>query len=311
MGPVLPWLPWLRQPQTAARLLSACVSTRPQYLSRTIPPSTVVISSFTRWDARLEETFRLLLASGTWACREDAREAALDQIFLPICLRGFGIRRMARVAPSFTSGETEQIDPTLRTALEGLPFNILSLLPSWPSCASASPDSLFCRSEPSSGGACFRGRGLRGDGGGLYAVHTVGGGSSKTAGTAGGGRGDSGWGTSGAEGRGGTAGRRGALGTSSAAGSGGVRGRWAEGTAGGADGPGRGGGIVEAAAGEPAEAAGPGHRASGFRLGGGTGAGAADSGRRYKGGSGIGRGGLGSERGSRGSSRGVGRVGGG
>ncbi|CAI5968221.1 unnamed protein product [Closterium sp. NIES-64] len=169
MGRVLPWLPRLRQPQTAARLLSACVSTRPQYLSRTVPPSPAVISSFTRWDARLGETFQQLLASGTWACREDVREAALDQIFLPIRLGGFGIRRMARIAPvsfvcswvqcapilcslpacgevfrrSFASGEPEQIDRALQMALEGLPPDVLSLLPPWPSCASASPDSLF------------------------------------------------------------------------------------------------------------------------------------------------------------------------
>ncbi|CAI5984872.1 unnamed protein product, partial [Closterium sp. NIES-64] len=169
MGRVLPWLPRLRQPQTAARLLSACVSTRPQYLSRTVPPSPAVISSFTRWDARLGETFQQLLASGTWACREDVREAALDQIFLPIRLGGFGIRRMARIAPvsfvcswvqcapilcslpacgeafrqSFASGEPGQIDRALQTALEGLPPDVLSLLPPWPSCASASPDSLF------------------------------------------------------------------------------------------------------------------------------------------------------------------------
>ncbi|CAI7885163.1 unnamed protein product [Closterium sp. NIES-53] len=169
MGRVLPWFPRLRQPQTAARLLSACVSTRPQYLSRTVPPSPVVISSFTRWDARLGETFQQILAPGTWACREDVREAALDQIFLPIRLKGFGIRRMARIAPvsyvcswvqcapilcslpacgkvfrrSFASGEPEQIDRALQTALEGLPPDVLSLLPSWPSCASASPDSLF------------------------------------------------------------------------------------------------------------------------------------------------------------------------
>ncbi|CAI5967536.1 unnamed protein product [Closterium sp. NIES-65] len=39
MERVLPWLPRLRQPQTAARLLSACVSTRPQYLARTVPPT--------------------------------------------------------------------------------------------------------------------------------------------------------------------------------------------------------------------------------------------------------------------------------
>ncbi|CAI6006377.1 unnamed protein product [Closterium sp. NIES-64] len=169
MGRVLPWLPRLRQPQTAARLLSACVSTRPQYLSRTVPHSPAVISSFTRWNARLGETFQQLLASGTWACREDVREAALDQIFLPIRLGGFGIRRMARIAPvsfvcswvqcapilcslpacgevfrqSFASGEPEQIDRALQTALEGLPPDVLSLLPPWPSCASASPDSLF------------------------------------------------------------------------------------------------------------------------------------------------------------------------
>ncbi|CAI7858978.1 unnamed protein product, partial [Closterium sp. NIES-54] len=169
MGRVLPWFPRLRQPQTAARLLSACVSTRPQYLSRTVPPSPAVISSFTRWDTRLGETFQQLLAPGTWACREDVREAALDQIFLPIHLGGFGIRRMARIAPvsyvcsweqcapilcslpacgevlrqSFSSGEPAQIDRALQTALEGLPPDVLSLLPSWPSCASASPDSLF------------------------------------------------------------------------------------------------------------------------------------------------------------------------
>ncbi|CAI5528467.1 unnamed protein product [Closterium sp. Naga37s-1] len=143
MGRVLPWLPRLRQPQTAARLLSACVSTRPQYLSRTVPPSPAVLSSFARWDARLGETFQQLLASGTWACCEDVRDAASDQIFLPIRLGGFGIRRMERIAPSFASGETEQIDPSLRTTLEGLPPDILSLLPPWPSCASTSPDSLF------------------------------------------------------------------------------------------------------------------------------------------------------------------------
>ncbi|CAI7896260.1 unnamed protein product, partial [Closterium sp. NIES-54] len=99
MGRVLPWFPRLRQSQTAACLLSACVSTRPQYLSRTVPPSPVVISSFTRWDARLGETFQQLLAPGTWACREDVREAALDHIFLRIRLGGFGICRMARIAP--------------------------------------------------------------------------------------------------------------------------------------------------------------------------------------------------------------------
>ncbi|CAI5528475.1 unnamed protein product [Closterium sp. Naga37s-1] len=71
------------------------------------------------------------------------RDAASDQIFLPIRLGCFGIRRMERIAPSFASGETEQIDPSLRTTLEGLPPDILSLLPPWPSCASASPDSLF------------------------------------------------------------------------------------------------------------------------------------------------------------------------
>ncbi|CAI5970085.1 unnamed protein product, partial [Closterium sp. NIES-65] len=83
--------------------------------------------------------------------------------------RGFGIRRMARIAPvsfvcswvqcapilcslpacgevfrqSFALGEPEQIDRALQTALEGLPPDVLSLLPPWPSCASASPDSLF------------------------------------------------------------------------------------------------------------------------------------------------------------------------
>ncbi|CAI7892809.1 unnamed protein product, partial [Closterium sp. NIES-53] len=169
MGRVLPWFPRLHQPQTAARLLSACVSTRPQYLTRTVPPSPAVISSFTRWDTRLGETFQQLLALGTWACREDVREAALDQIFLPIRLGGFGIRRMARIAPvsyvcswvqcapilcslpacgevfrqSFASGERAQIDQALQTALEGLPPDVLSLLPFWPSCASASPNSLF------------------------------------------------------------------------------------------------------------------------------------------------------------------------
>ncbi|CAI5942907.1 unnamed protein product [Closterium sp. NIES-65] len=184
MGRVLPWLPRLRQPQTAARLLSACVSTRPQYLSRTVPPSPAVISSFTRWDARLGETFQQLLASGTWACREDVREAALDQIFLPIRLGGFGIRRMARMAPvsfvcswvqcapilcslpacgevfrqSFASGEPEQIDRALQTALEGLPPDVLSLLPPPGPLALLPPRFPFCRSEPSSGGACLGGR---------------------------------------------------------------------------------------------------------------------------------------------------------
>ncbi|CAI5479256.1 unnamed protein product [Closterium sp. Yama58-4] len=44
---------------------------------------------------------------------------------------------------SFVSGEAEQIDPSLRTTLEGLPADILSILPPWSSCASASPDSIF------------------------------------------------------------------------------------------------------------------------------------------------------------------------
>ncbi|CAI7890421.1 unnamed protein product [Closterium sp. NIES-54] len=79
---------------------------------------------------------------------QDVREAALDQIFLPICLAGFGIRRMVRIAPqSFASGEPEMIDRALQTALEGLPLDVLSLLPSWPSCASASPDSLFAEAN--------------------------------------------------------------------------------------------------------------------------------------------------------------------
>ncbi|CAI5990215.1 unnamed protein product [Closterium sp. NIES-64] len=100
MGRVLPWLPRLRQPQTAARLLSACVSTRPQYLARTVPPTPAVHASFARWDERLGETFQQLLVPGTWTCREDVREAALDKIYLPICLGGFGIRRMERIAPA-------------------------------------------------------------------------------------------------------------------------------------------------------------------------------------------------------------------
>ncbi|CAI7924674.1 unnamed protein product, partial [Closterium sp. NIES-53] len=116
MGRVLPWFPRLRQSQTAACLLSACVSTRPQYLSRTVPPSPVVISSFTRWDARLGETFQQLLAPGTWACREDVREAALDHIFLRIRLGGFGICRMARIAPAGFAVKVE--DSRLFTQLE-------------------------------------------------------------------------------------------------------------------------------------------------------------------------------------------------
>ncbi|CAI6012002.1 unnamed protein product [Closterium sp. NIES-65] len=62
MRRVLPWLPRLRQPQTAACLLSACVSTRPQYLARTVPPT--------------------------------------PTIYLPIRLGGFGIRRMEHIAPA-------------------------------------------------------------------------------------------------------------------------------------------------------------------------------------------------------------------
>ncbi|CAI5968768.1 unnamed protein product [Closterium sp. NIES-64] len=42
MGRVLSWLLRLCQPQTAARLLSACVSTRPQYLAMTVPPTPAV-----------------------------------------------------------------------------------------------------------------------------------------------------------------------------------------------------------------------------------------------------------------------------
>ncbi|CAI5928517.1 unnamed protein product [Closterium sp. NIES-65] len=134
MGRVLPWLPRLRQPQTAARLLTACVSMRPQYLARTVPRTPAVRASFAWWDERLVETFQQLLVPGTWTCREDVREAALDQIYLPIRLGGFGIRRMERIAP---------IDRSLRTALEGLPRDILSLFPLWHSCVSAAPDSLF------------------------------------------------------------------------------------------------------------------------------------------------------------------------
>ncbi|CAI5518624.1 unnamed protein product, partial [Closterium sp. Naga37s-1] len=169
MGRVLPWLPRLRQPQTVARLLSACVSTRPQYLARTVPPTPAVRAIFARWDERLGETFQQLLVPGTWTCREDVREAALDQIYLPIRLGGLGIRRMERIAPvryacswvqcapilcslpvcgasfrqSFASDDVDQIDRSLRTALEGLPRDILSLFPPWKSCVSAAPDSLF------------------------------------------------------------------------------------------------------------------------------------------------------------------------
>ncbi|CAI7892825.1 unnamed protein product [Closterium sp. NIES-53] len=53
------------------------------------------------------------------------------------------IRRVVRIALSFDSGEPEKIDCALQTALAGLPPDVLSLLPSWPSCASDSPDSLF------------------------------------------------------------------------------------------------------------------------------------------------------------------------
>ncbi|CAI5509048.1 unnamed protein product [Closterium sp. Naga37s-1] len=59
----------------------------------------------------------------------------------PAWLSGF--QGSALVLSSFASGEPEQIDRALQTVLEGLPPDVLSLLPSWPSCASASPDSLF------------------------------------------------------------------------------------------------------------------------------------------------------------------------
>ncbi|CAI5970980.1 unnamed protein product, partial [Closterium sp. NIES-65] len=112
MGRVLPWLPRLRQPQTAARLpFGVCQH------SSAVPVEDR--PSFARSDLQFYT------------------------IFLPIRLGGFGIRRMARIAPSFASGEPEQIDRALQTALEGLPPDVLSLLPPWPSCASASPDSLF------------------------------------------------------------------------------------------------------------------------------------------------------------------------
>ncbi|CAI5957983.1 unnamed protein product [Closterium sp. NIES-65] len=44
---------------------------------------------------------------------------------------------------SFASDDVDQIDRSLRTALEGLPRDILSLFPPWHSCVSAAPDSLF------------------------------------------------------------------------------------------------------------------------------------------------------------------------
>ncbi|CAI5950589.1 unnamed protein product [Closterium sp. NIES-65] len=54
---------------------------------------------------------------------------------LPVC--GASFRQ------SFASDDVDQIDQSLRTALEGLPRDILSLFPPWHSCVSAAPDSLF------------------------------------------------------------------------------------------------------------------------------------------------------------------------
>ncbi|GJP80295.1 hypothetical protein CLOP_g10522 [Closterium sp. NIES-67] len=142
MAGVLPWLPRLRQPQTAARLLSACVSTRPQYLARTVPPSPEVRAIFAAWDACLGATLQQLLVRGTWRERYAICEAALEQAFLPIRIGGFGIRRMERIAPvsylcswvqcapilcslpsvgegfrqSFASGDPTQIDPYIMMA---------------------------------------------------------------------------------------------------------------------------------------------------------------------------------------------------
>ncbi|GJP58839.1 hypothetical protein CLOP_g4312 [Closterium sp. NIES-67] len=169
MAGVLPWLPRLRQPQTAARLLSACVSTRPQYLARTVPPSPEVRAIFAAWDARLGATFQQLLVRGTWREGDAICGAALEQAFLPIRIGGFGIRRMERIAPvsylcswaqcapilcslpsvgegfrqSFASGEPAQIDPHIMMAQEALPADVLRLMPAWPSCATGAPDGLF------------------------------------------------------------------------------------------------------------------------------------------------------------------------
>ncbi|GJP44896.1 hypothetical protein CLOM_g4297, partial [Closterium sp. NIES-68] len=169
MAGVLPWLPKLRQPQTAARLLSACVSTRPQYLARTVPPSPEVRAIFAAWDARLGATFQQLLVRGTWREGDAICKAALEQAFLPIRLGGFGIRRMERIAPvsylcswaqcapilcslpsvgegfrqSFASGEPVQIDPHIMMAQEALPADVLRLMRAWPSCATGALDGLF------------------------------------------------------------------------------------------------------------------------------------------------------------------------
>ncbi|CAI5970981.1 unnamed protein product, partial [Closterium sp. NIES-65] len=293
-------------PQTAARLLSACVSTRPQYLSRTVPPSPAVISSFTRWDARLGETFQQLLASGTWACREDVREAALDQIFLPIRLGGFGIRRMARIAPSFASGASRLLEAHALEAVRARhasPLHLARLTSLQGGGAGAwltsvpyadplrIPEALWQAASSSRlglpipqlalAGQCScgqaiddmtvphhavrqwweRGHGLRDRGSGEARR------DSRVAG--------------------------GQWGTAPAAGSGGARDRWAEGTAGGADGPGRGGGTAQAAAESQWRPRAQGAAPPGSALGGGAGAGAAESGRRYRRGSGIGRGGQG------------------
>ncbi|GJP83902.1 hypothetical protein CLOP_g14003 [Closterium sp. NIES-67] len=169
MARVLPWLPRLRDPQVAAHLLSACVSTRPQYLARTVPPTQAVRSIFARWDDGLGEAFQRLFVAGTWSGGGEIRGAALDQAFLPIRLGGFGIRRMARAAPAsylcswaqcapilcslpqigesfrraLAAEDPAGIDPHIATALADLPPSVRALLPPLSSCISSAPDGLF------------------------------------------------------------------------------------------------------------------------------------------------------------------------
>ncbi|CAI5532225.1 unnamed protein product [Closterium sp. Naga37s-1] len=172
--------------------------------------------------------------------------------------------RLGGLDRSFASGEPEQINWALQTALEGLPPDVLSLLPSWPSCASASPDSLFAEE---------RGHGLmvRGSRGARRESRVEGGsGDSISCGV--------GW-------------REGQVGRGDDRGSRRAR-TWR--------GDSRGRQQQESQRRPRAK----GVASPGVGSRGGAGARAAESGRRYRGGSGIGRGGPGSERGSRGIEQG-------
>ncbi|CAI5968500.1 unnamed protein product [Closterium sp. NIES-64] len=161
----------LHDPQIASRLLTLCVSARPSFLLRTVPPFPEITELYTDWDNDLLNHFTRLVGSEFWPPDFDHLPTAHHQPFLPIRIGGFGLRSSAGFAdlgflyswaqpvpllsshffvggapifrPFISSDTIDRLDPCIVSAMSRLPPDILHLFPSWPALISGYPHKLY------------------------------------------------------------------------------------------------------------------------------------------------------------------------